>query len=408
MKILNTLSKIILLFFVQFNLLGASVTISQTKEPKIIFDDAVSKQIPIEEKNVKIIKKEEPLPKTIIQQPTNTKLSPIIIEETKKITIQTSNLPLDQKNKKYSFNESIGLIFASHTIGKYATEGSNVAMTYLVNKNEKFNLQTIDIGMETKENIHKALDNFKEKKIKKVILLLTSNSMWGITSYQFIENFEIFMPLVNKSTISNPKQNFIFGGMNYGKQFKYIASKASSNIIEIYDETTISKSLHDELAKLHLPNIQHIQLMDKNSNYTPLFQNAHKIKNSTIILNTSIVKSAIILALLRINDLQPKEIFATQLNYSPLIFNLTQQEDREKLFVTNSIEPLSQDFGELISFFGEDVIFSWVNYSIVLGLEYFMTNEKKLFGNIEIQDNQINYPVKLIGFKGTQFIHANK
>ena len=281
-------------------------------------------------------------------------------------------------------------------------------MTHLLNSNQQFQLNIFDIGLETKQNITTILDSLKEKEIKKVIFLVTSNSMWALNSYPEISKFDIYLPLINISSVSNPKPNYIFGGIDYKKQFQFLTSKATSHIVEIYDESTISKSLHDDLVSLNIPNIKSVQLVGKNPNYNPLFSKSNKIKNSTVILNTSIVKSAIVLALLRGNGIDPKDVFATQLNYSPLIFNITQLEDRDNLFVANSIAPLPRDLEELISFFGDDVSFNWVNYSTILGLEYFMTYNKKLFGNIEIKGNQVNYPIKLYGFEGTQFIDAKR
>jgi len=406
------------------------IYLNNVKEPKIIFQEAVQetkkdtivKPIPTEIKETqKLPTPIQPLQiiKSSAQTPLNEPIKREIIPIKQTETLKKEKITLDEKvaeatitppkislsNKK---NEPIAIIFASNTIGKYSVEATNIAMTYLVNKNMNFSLNIFDMELETKENIGKTLDIVKEKGIKKVIFLVTSNNIWGLNSYPEIGKFDIYLPLVNKSNVTNPKANYIFGGIDYGKQFQFLASKSSSHIVEIYDESAISKTLHTELAKLNLPNIKYLQLLGKNPNYNPLFSKSSQIKNATVILNTSIVKSAIVLALLRGNNVIPKEVFATQLNYSPVIFNLTQEEDRENLFVANSIELLPRDLEELISFFGEDVVFNWVNYSTILGLEYFMTHNKKLFGNIEIKENQVNYPIKLYGFEGTKFIDAKK
>ncbi len=436
-KIIHCIILSIFLIWLNINLFATSeVSISNIKEPKIIFDipkkevktqsihdEPIKKEIiktnivkesevtkefskdPIiepKESEKKLVQQEVSIliPDDKIEQKKNMEL---LKQETKKITVE-----VPKKMTANSKNEQIALVFASGTIGKYAVESSNVAMTYLVNKNSKFKLEVIDIQLETKDNITKALDILNEKGIKKVIFLVTGSNIWGLNSYYDIEKFDIYLPLVHKSTVVNPKANYIFGGMDYANQFKFLTLKASSHIIEIYDESIISKSLHDELVKLNIPNIKHIQLTGKNPNYNPLFIRSNKIKNATVILNTSIVKSAIILSILRGNDVNPKETFATQLNYSPVIFNLTQLEDRERLFVANSIELLPRDVEELISFFGEDVVYNWVNYTTVLGVEYFMTNNKKLFGNIEIKENQVSYPVKLFGFEGTKFVESKR
>ncbi len=408
-------------FFIQT--FASEVYLSHIKEPKIVISDSPKETKSVintvkvpetlieqkkEEAKDKLQKKVEEKPEIKLQK--NPEIKSKSIEEQSKAVIEKVEPKkiLIQDNKKVIQNESIALVFASNTAGKYSIEATNVAMTYLVNKNMKFQLEVFDIELETKENIAKTLDTINEKGIKKVILLLTSNNIWGLNGYPEIGKFEIYLPLVNKAAVANPKQNYIFGGMDYRKQFAFLSSKASSNIVEIYDESGISKSLHEELMKLNIPDATYVQLVGKNPNYNPLFSKTNKIKDSTVILNTSIVKSAIILSLLRGNDVEPKEIFATQLNYSPLIFNLTQQEDRDNLFVANSIDVLPRDLEELISFFGDDVLFSWVNYSTILGLEYFMTNNKKLFGNIEIKDNQVNYPIKLFGFDGSKFVDAKR
>lgn len=427
-KILNIILLSILLIGFSTRTFAAEVYLNHIKEPKIILSEpelepkkeTIIKEIP---KEVEVKKEAETVkePIKLIEKTHETPMIDFTNEELEKkanleilkkqkqdIKAEEPKITITKTNEKSSKNETIAIVFASNTIGKYSIEATNVAMTYLVNKNLKFTLNVFDIEAETKENIAKALDTLSEKGIKKVIFLLTNNGMWGLNSYPEIGKFDIYLPLVNKLTVANPKPNYIFGGMDYTKQFKFLSSKASSNIVEIYDESGISKSLHDELVKLNIPNIKYIQLVGKNPNYNPLFLKSNKIKDSTVILNTSIIRSAIVLSLLRGNNVEPKETFATQLNYSPLIFNLTQGEDRDNLFVTNSIDLLPRDLEELISFFGDDVVFSWVNYSTILGLEYFMTNNKKLFGNIEIKENQINYPVKLFGFEGTKFVDTKR
>lgn len=425
----------VLVFGINTNLIASQTAINIKKEPKIIFDDIqikekeIIKKPSIEQK--KEVKEKEQIPllidlkeekEQVIKQDiqkdvydyTNEdhekKANILLLKKEKQeiLADKPKQTALDKKIKKISTDEPIALVYASSTIGKYAIESSNVAMTYLVNKNPKFKLEVLDIEKESKENILQVLDLLSEKKIKKVIFLFTTNSMWIVNSYSNISQFQIYFPLISKSAIPYPKPNYIFGGMNYQKQFQYFASIAKKDIVEIYDESSISKTLHDDLVKLNIPNIRYVELKGNNPNYNPLFLKSNKIKGSTVILNTSIVRSAIILALLRGNDVYPNEVLATQLNYTPLVFNLTQEEDRKNLYIANSVELLPRDLEELISFFGDDVLFNWVNYSTLLGLEYFMTNNKKLFGNIEIKGNQVDYPIKLYGFEGTKFVQTKR
>jgi hypothetical protein len=440
-KISHLFIGVILLLSFSSEIFGVNVFLNQKKEPKIFLSEPVKiettqTETTTPQKKEEIIIKEPQKSETItpkeevkfeekkiepivkIEDKSNIEVEVVEAAKKQKETIDTLKkekneiipdkpLHIDEKQTKKNLkSETIALVFASNTIGKYSIEATNVALTHLINSNQKFQLDVFDIEIETKQNITTILDSLREKEVKKVILLLTSNSMWALNSYPEISKFDIYLPLVNIANVTNPKSNYIFGGMDYKKQFQFFVSKASSNIVEIYDESGISKSLHEELVALNIPNLKSVQLVGKNPNYNPLFSRANKIKNSTVILNTSIVKSAIVLALLRGNSVVPKEVFATQLNYSSLIFNLTQWEDRDNLFVANSIELLPRDLEELLSFFGDDILFNWVNYSTILGLEYFMTNNKKLFKNIEIKGNQVNYPVKLFGFEGTKFVET--
>lgn len=371
-------------------ILAEQVSINPAKEPKII-------QSNIEQK-------------TTVQQPIQKQTAQPKLESEQKSFLNKTNSALKQdtkiaiqQNKANTKEENIAFVFASNNVGKYGTEASNVMMSYLLAKNIKFNVEFFDIEIENKQNITTIFDKLKEQNIKKVIVFFTGNSLSILNNYPDISKFELYLPLINKSVAKNVKSNFIFGGIDYKKQLTFLASKASSNIVEIYDDSAISTRLHNELVGLNIPNITHIQITGKISNYKILTQNDEQIKNSTIFLNTSIVKSAIILSNLKENNLTPKEIFSTQLNYSPDIFKLTTQDERENLFLTNSIDALPKDIEEVISLFGNDVLFSWVNYSVVIGLEYFITKQKKLFGNTFIKENQVDYKIKRIGFSANRF-----
>lgn len=400
------LKKIQILFifiFILSNAFSAQVSINPAKEPKIIIFETESKTLPKDMQKQSILE-QGTAPLKLQKQETPKELKSEQKLDVKKETQLEISKPIIKQNISTTKEEKIGFVFASNNIGKYAIEASNVAATYLVHKNTKFNVEFFDIETENQQNITAILDTLKEKNIKKVVVLFTGNSLWALSSYPDIGAFDLYLPLVNKSAMKNAKSNFVFGGIDYKKQFAFLTSKVSSNVIEIYDDSAISKRLHDEFMTLNVPNLINIQITGKVPNYKILLENSEQIKNSTIILNTSIVKSAIVLSHLKENNIAPKEILSTQLNYSPVIFNLTTQEERANLFMTNSIDILPRDLEELISLFGNDALFSWVNYSVVLGLEYFITNQTKLFGNIQIKSNQVDYPIKKIGFNGNRFV----
>jgi hypothetical protein len=88
-------------------------------------------------------------------------------------------------------------------------------------------------------------------------------------------------------------------------------------------------------------------------------------------------------------------ILSTQLNYTPLIFSLTQKIDRKNLVVANSIGKIPLELIEYNEILGNSVSYNWVNYSSIIGAEFLSTNNIDFFEDLKIENNQVVYPVKL-------------
>ena len=90
---------------------------------------------------------------------------------------------------------------------------------------------------------------------------------------------------------------------------------------------------------------------------------------------------------------------------------MTQEKDREKIVIANSI-PLNIDKSVVNTniLLNNDIIYEWVNYSTVVGLDYIysnVTDAKRLFSE-EIIDGQIVYDVKIVKTTGSGFIELTK
>jgi SRSO17 transposase len=98
------------------------------------------------------------------------------------------------------------------------------------------------------------------------------------------------------------------------------------------------------------------------------------------------------------------QILTTQSNYSPITFVLTQQKDRKKLIIVSSIDTTNERLNSITKLLGSDIRYDWVNYSTILGLELFNTKKTLLFDNINIQNNQVEYPNILYKTKKSSFV----
>ena len=117
-------------------------------------------------------------------------------------------------------------------------------------------------------------------------------------------------------------------------------------------------------------------------------------------MNTSIIKSSIILSQLRAYGTVPYKILSTQLNYTPLVISLTQYPDRKNFVIANSISKTDFKLQESLLLLDADIEYNWVNYSTLVGVDsLFSKTQSQLFPE-KIIDNQVSYDVLL--YKNTR------
>jgi hypothetical protein len=320
--------------------------------------------------------------------------------------VQTT-VPVDQlNNKDLEKNNTIAIVYPSVNIGKYALEATNTINMYLLYKQKSFSIETYDMFLQSKKNIIKTFEQIQSKGITKVIAMITSEQLYYLNSVPNISNLNIYLPLINKTEVINPNQlenlNVTFGGISYENQFKKLFAHSNRNkLVEFYDNTKIGSFLHSFLESQKVSYSRVID--DNNGRYTYFLKNNRYINNSSIVLNTPIVKSSILLSSITAEELTPSMILSTQLNYTPLIFSLTQRMDRRKLVVANSIGTIPLELIEYNEILGNSITYNWVNYSAIIGAELLTSNSIDFFNDLKIEDNQVLYPVNLYEVRDHSF-----
>ena len=123
--------------------------------------------------------------------------------------------------------------------------------------------------------------------------------------------------------------------------------------------------------------------------------NDYKLNNSTLFLNTDLVKTSLILSQLRAYDISPSAILSTQVTYDPMLMILTQTQDREKLVVANSIDSVNNELRDEIITFGGNIVYEWVDYSTLVGINYLYYGNNSNLVQTKIIDNEAVYNPKL-------------
>jgi len=303
-----------------------------------------------------------------------------------------------------SLNNKVAIVYCSKKIGKYSIKISDVVLSYSASEDNNFSYLFYDMDNESNESINNLFDTLKKEEINNIMMYLTPGNLDKLYEYETIDEFNIYLPLINSKLASRiPHNKIVFGAISYENQLNTLINIANSNIIEIYDEKRKNLKLHYLLE--NNPRVTSYQLKGKYPNYKSFIRQHRKLKNASVILNLDIIKSSIFMSQISANDrLKISQILATQSNYSPVSFVLSQQKDRKKLIIASSILYTNKTLDNINKLLGNDIRYDWVNYSTILGLELLKTKKTLLFDNIEVMDNQIQYPSVLYKTKKSSFI----
>ena len=324
-------------------------------------------------------------PSTIDEKQTEVLKEQVLIEP---LDIESENFLLENT----SLNR-IAVIYPSKVVGKYAKSTISTISAYLLFNNKKFQVETFDTKDESLESILTQLNSLKDKAYTKVIALFTKNGFNLLNSIEGSKNLKIYFPLINKKEINTDNNNFVFGGISYEKQIELLQTIASDKNSMFYINSYLGNKLKDSYLNTFGPSI--LKEIARNNNRFKYIMNDERIIGSTVLLNTPIIKSSIIMTQLTAYEISPSKILSTQLNYNPLLLKLTQERDRENFYVVSSISEVDNYIEDYAKLLGSDITYNWVDYSSLIGIDYLINDNSNSmeprFINIDLVDNQVNY-----------------
>ena len=298
-------------------------------------------------------------------------------EESNESIIQTENF--EDTFKSLKPNIKLAIVIDKKFFKKYLPSIINSVNAYFLYKNINYTIQVFD-----ENNLTDAL-NYQ------YIMFYAINPKMIYALHNFKNNF--YLPIININDIeTNSSANIYFGGIDYKNQIKKLSAfiQTDKNIVTINSDTYISHKLSNiekkefNLTVMNYPNINYVDL-----------------NNSYIFFNTAASKTAQILSNINYKNIQPDLEFSAQINYDPLLIEITQPQDVEKLIIANSIlnvPDILEDYNQLLN---SDIKFNWLNYSSTLlankiyneniGGDEFYLNDFEIY----IFNNQINYKTKL-------------
>ncbi|WP_104721145.1 hypothetical protein [Helicobacter mesocricetorum] len=304
----------------------------------------------------------------------------------------------------------IALLFPRKTIGRYSISSTNVILSYLFNRNQPFNFEIFDSKSESLEDLQNTMDKITAKGYKQIIALLT---YVGANNINHLETkIPIYIPSVHSSQIAEPLMpNIIYGGISYEQQIEKLSAlnPNSTKVVSFYDEGYIGNQMNEYVLKYNLDTLYSSAFNPESAAKFPkeIKTIQSLLKNSKIFLNTPITHSSIILSQITYNDIQINGIYSTQINYNPSFLSITQEKDRNNMYIANSIAKSDSLLVEETKLLNADLEYDWINYSTAYGVEYFylqnIPNAKAYFKET-IKNNQVEYKIDILTPKNNRFI----
>ncbi|MEA1919280.1 MAG: hypothetical protein U9N52_05520 [Campylobacterota bacterium] len=298
----------------------------------------------------------------------------------------------------------IALLLPHRHIGRYAYSTTNSLFAYLLAQNTEYEFKSFLIEDESPEAISQALSQINEQGYNYIIAPLTKEGSQNIIGQT--QNLNVYIPTVNKNDINASHSNIYFGGIDYQAQIERLMHYASDPLVIFYDQSSLGTSLkektrdayllhEDERAKKH---IYSYGIDQRTSNLKPQLFGNKKIDFGTFFLNTPIVKSSMVMSQITLYDVNTTSILSTQINYNPLIFTITQTNDRKNMIIANSINIENNVMIEANNLLNNDLNYDWINYATTVGIDYFyyLSSDNKREYPLQITNTQVQYPISLV------------
>lgn len=299
----------------------------------------------------------------------------------------------------------VAMLLPDKVIGNYATSTTKSVLSYLMSQTNDYTLKSFMVEDEKIETLQATLQKMREDNFFYVIAPLT---LEGVNSLSHIntEEFTIYVPTVAQDQINTQKSSLYFGGINYAWQLETLLPYAQQQVGLFYDDSLLGVSLNESVkAKLTDKKIVFNYPISRRVSNLKHSLESKNLEDTTLILNTPIIKSSMILSQLTLYENNETNILSSQINYDPIIFTMTQRQDRNNLLIANSIVEHNSRIDELNKLLGNDTIYNWINYSTLIGIDYLYSSffnspqEYKLL----MKEHQVNYPIEIVKPMRTRF-----
>lgn len=324
------------------------------------------------------------------------------------LQFQTPNLSKPQEEIISQFSNispqsplKIALMMPKKIIGRYSVATIDTILAYLSARGKDFEFEVFDCGDEEEQSIQNIYQQIYSQDYQFIIAIFTTKGAYESSKLPL--KIPLYIPTVNKTQIDfdlSLSPLLFFGGISYEDQINELLKfQSGTHTIAYNDDSPVGERL-SLLLQEKIPQIQEQTITNE---IAATFSKSKKtqeelIYQADVFLNTPVVKTGLLLSQIGYFRKKASSFLSTQINYNPSLSILTQQRDRENLYIASSIGESDQKLNEYASLLNSDLKYDWVNYSTALGMEIFyrlIHPESLAYFKENILDNQMQYEVKI-------------
>ncbi|GHV07033.1 DDE transposase [Campylobacterota bacterium] len=304
--------------------------------------------------------------------------------------------------------ERIAVLIPSEAVGRYSIIVTNSVSAYLLSRGKPFEIKVFDSIDEHYDNLRREIEKIESEGFSRAIAVLTPDGASLLASIS--TNLEIFIPTINKNELPNAGANLFFGGIDYAAQLNELSKYHSGENLILFDETTpLSRRISQLSDQMPVPP-RHITLSTPRVNFTQLFKSEQIENGSVVLLNTQPVRTSLILSQLTFHDLDIPKTLSTQINYSPMLLTLTQNEDVKNFYVVSAIGESDPQLRELNALLHNDLRYDRIAYATGAMTALIVQRDTMNFSariggfGLDLIDNQIVYPITVWRIRNGRFV----
>ncbi|EMG31464.1 hypothetical protein [Campylobacter showae] len=293
----------------------------------------------------------------------------------------------------------IAVIIPQDSIKSYAGVVSNAVIAYVVRQNAAIDVKFYNIGNEAPSAIDGALARARSENIAYIIAPFTPVGAKYLNE-ALDPSMTAFVPTLHISSVDSPQENLIFGGIDYKGQVEKLLNFSNGQVAAFSDGSALGAALNRYADELSGGLAYENEIASGATDLKPMLSGNSRLSGATVFLNVPLVKASMVSSQMRLYDVKFNALLSTQINYAPSIFKLTQPQDREKLYIANSISKTDSALDSNNEILGQNLNFNWVGYSASAGLDYIYATylnrgAQRLFSE-SVEDSQIVYDTKVL------------